>query len=91
MKFKFCKFIALLFLVSQLFFLESCKTLFVKDPQKAIRKQEKKDIKRAQKSYNEAMKSHYSHQDRKTQRRMKKKYRALHKQSKKKKSEWKCQ
>ena len=90
MNYKCCKFIALLFIVSQLFFLEGCKTIFVKDPQKAARKQQKKTIKEVQKNYNETLKKHYKNQDKATQRRMKKKYKKLNKQSKKKKSDWKC-
>jgi len=91
MKQKFSKFIAILFLMSQLFLFESCKTLFVKDPQKAAVKKQKKEIKEEQKVYNATLKSHFRHQDKATRRRMKKKYRALHKKNKKEKKGWKCQ
>lgn len=90
MKIKYCKFIFLLFIIGQLVLMTGCKTLFVKDPQKAVRKQQQKETRKTQRSYNKSLKTHFYLQDKKTQRRMKKKYKKLDKKARMKKSGSKC-
>jgi len=92
---KFRKFIAILLILGLVIYFQSCKTIFVNNPEKkALKKQEKED-KEFAKSYSKARKDHYEIQDKETRRRMEKNLKKIKRQEKKKnkkkkKSKWDC-
>jgi hypothetical protein len=69
-----------------------CKTMFVNDPEKKIRKQTEQDQKEFEKAYAKLRQEHYKNQTRQTRKRMKKNLRKAKKlnKPKKKKSKKDC-
>ncbi|MCB2221372.1 MAG: hypothetical protein KQI35_13315 [Bacteroidetes bacterium] len=92
MKLKFCKFIALVFMVIIMMTLGSCRSLFINSPEKKAAKNQVREYKETQKEYRASVKDHYKNQSKKTKRRMKRNLKKAERKMKKRLSKggWEC-
>jgi Tfp pilus assembly protein PilO len=92
MKLKFCKFIALIFMLLLMVSFAGCRSLFVNSPEKKAAQRQERENKEIQKEYRASVKDHYNNQSKKTKRRMKRNLKKAERKMKKRLSKggWEC-